>query len=99
VFAAVADRVLAMHPDDEPGRMLSSPALRTAGQCYAFAAADDVMVKLPEARVGELVGNGQGLPCATRPGRPMREWVRIPTPDEQTCLAFVLEARAFVAGS
>jgi hypothetical protein len=97
VFSAVAGRVLALHPADEEGRMLRAPALRTAGRCYAFGPAADLMVKLPAARVEELIGSGQGLPCAPRAGRPMREWVRIPAPDEESCLAFVLEARTFVA--
>lgn len=95
-FAAVARQVLEQHPGDEPGRMLHSPGLRTAGRFYAFAPAADLMVKLPAVRVTELVGTGRGLPCETRPGRPMREWVRIPAPAEGDCLALVLEARTFV---
>ena len=56
------------------------------------------MLKLPAARVTDLIDSGRGLPCAPRPGRPMREWVEIPSPDEESCLAYVLEARTFVAG-
>ena len=99
MFTAVVARVLAVHPEDEEARMLRAPALRTAGQCYAFAPGADLMVKLPSTRVDELVGSGGGLPCAPRGGRPMREWVRIPAPDEETGLAYVLEARAFVRGA
>jgi hypothetical protein len=98
-FEAVTDRVLAGHPHDEPGRMLQSPGLRTGGRFYAFAPVDALVVKLPAQRVAALIGEGRGEPCAPRPGRPMREWVRIPAPDEETALAFVLEARAFVAGA
>lgn len=29
----------------------------------------------------------------------MREWVTLPDPDEEACLAYLREARAFVAGS
>ena len=99
VFPAVVERVLALQPGDEVGRMLHSPGLRTGGTFYAFATPEgDVVLKLPAARVDELVGAGQGAPCSPRPGRPMREWVVLPAPDEGTCLAYVLEARAFVAG-
>lgn len=45
-----------------------------------------------------LIDAGLGEPCSPRPGRPMRQWVRIPDPDEEAALSYVLEARAFVAG-
>ena len=77
--------------------MLHAPGLRTAGKSYAFATADDLVVKLPAPRVAQLVGSGRGQPCAPRPDRPMREWVCIPAPDEESCLSYVLEARTFVA--
>jgi hypothetical protein len=95
-FAEVCGRVLAQHPGDEEGRMLRSPGLRTAGKFYAFATGPDVIVKLPAARVAELVGSGAGQPCEPRPGRPMREWVVLPVVDVDSCLAAVLEAREFV---
>jgi hypothetical protein len=97
VFRAVAQRLRTTHPEDQEGRMLRSPGLRAAGRFYAFATATDLVVKLPAARVGELVDCGRGLVCSPRPGRPMREWVRIPAPDEANCLAYLLEARSFVA--
>lgn len=90
----VFDTVLALHPGDEPGRMLHAPALRASGHCYAFTTGDAMMVKLPAARVARLVAAGLGEPCAPRPGRPMREWVRVPA---EGSLDLVLEARAFVS--
>jgi hypothetical protein len=98
VFEAVTDAVLARHPDDERGRMLQSPGLRTGGTFYAFAPAGALVVKLPQERVLALIDAGLGEPCSPRPGRPMRQWVRIPGPDEEAALSYVLEARAFVAG-
>lgn len=58
--------------------MLRSSGLKTAGRFYAFATATDLVVKLPSSRVSELIDSGRGLPCSPRPGRPMKEWVRIP---------------------
>jgi hypothetical protein len=99
VFTWVAEQVLAEHPDDEQGRMLHSPGLKTGGKFYAFAAnAEDLMVKLPAARVQEIIAEGLGVPCETRPGRPMREWVQITAPDETSCWSYVLEARSFLTG-
>ena len=71
VFSPAAHRVLTMYPDDEEGRMLRSPGLKTAGKFYGFASADDLVVKLPSSRVDELIGSGRGSPCSPRPGRPM----------------------------
>jgi hypothetical protein len=99
VFAVVAERVLALHPEDQAGRMLHSPGLRTGGKFYGFAPHDGLIVKLPAARVTELIDRGLGEACSPRPGRPMREWVQIPAPDEQAALGYLLEARAFVAGT
>lgn len=96
VFAAVSQQVLAAHPDDDEGRMLRSPALRTSGAAYAFVTAAGLVVKLPEDRVAQLVESGRGLPCSPGRGRPMREWVRLPATDEAVCREYVLEARAFV---
>lgn len=98
MFAGVSRQVLAQFPDDEPGLMLRSPGLRTAGRFYAFASEDDVVLKLPASRVAEMISSGAGLECSPRPGHPMREWVKILEPDEADCLAAVLEARSFVAG-
>jgi hypothetical protein len=78
--------------------MLQSPGLRTGGRFYAFATAEQLIVKLPADRVAELIGSGHGTPCSPRPGRPMREWVCLPDLDEAACLAYVLEAREFVSG-
>jgi hypothetical protein len=91
---AVFDEILRQHPGDEPGRMLRSPALRTGGRYYAFTSGDEVIVKLPAARVAELIAAGTGRPCSPHPGRPMREWVRVPAED---CAVHILEARTFVA--
>ena len=99
LFGSVRDRVLARHPGDEEGRMLRAPALKTAGKVYAFAAGTDVVVKLPASRVADLIDSGGGAPCSPRPGRPMKEWVRLVEPDEETCCSVVLEARSFVARS
>ena len=97
VFARVSHQLLSEFAGDEQGRMLQSPGLKTGGKFYGFATAGDVVVKLPSARVDELIEAGQGLPCSPRPGRPMKEWVRVMAPDEEACRSYLLEARAFVS--
>jgi len=57
----------------------------------------ELVVKLPAARVDELVEAGAERFDANK-GRPMREWVRLRPAGEQQCEAYAAEARAFVAG-
>jgi hypothetical protein len=90
----VFERVLEEHPGDERGRVLHSPGLKTAGEFYAFVTGDDLVAKLPAARVTELIATGVGRPCEPRQGRPMRQWVLL-TPTDQ-CAAYLAEAREFV---
>lgn len=99
LFETVVVRMLAEHPDDERGRMLRSPGLRTAGRFYAFATSTHLVVKLPADRVAALVRDGAGSPCDPRGGHPLREWVRLTPEDAATAIADVRDARAFVAAS
>ncbi|UDL97520.1 hypothetical protein [Streptomyces longhuiensis] len=98
VFEDASRTLLEEHPGDERGRMLQSPGLKTSGMFYAFATGNDLVVKLSAARVVELIEAGTGLPCAPRPGRPMRQWVRLTPADAEQCLAYLAEAREFVTG-
>ncbi len=97
VFESVCRRLLETHPADERGRMLSSGGLKTAGKFYAFATRDDLIVKLPAARVRELIATGEGQPCSPGGRSPTKEWVCLAPPGEEACAAYVLEARTFVA--
>ena len=97
MLEVIAGRVLAEHPDDERGRMLHSPGLRTSGRFYAFATSTHLVVKLPAERVAALVADGAGSPCDPRGGHPMREWVLLVPRDTAEAAASVREARAFVA--
>lgn len=98
VFERASRMVLDGHPDDERGRMLHSPGLKTAGRFYAFAAGDGLTVKLAATRVSELIAAGVGRACEPRRGRPMRQWVRVTPADADACTAYLVEARTFVAG-
>ncbi len=96
LFESASEQLLASHPGDDRGRMLQSPGLKTAGKFFAFATKDDLVVKLPAARVAELIVTGAGRPCSPAHGRPMREWVRVRPTDAEACAAFLAEARSFV---
>ncbi len=82
----------------ERGRMLRASGLKTAGRFFAFTTGGDLVVKLPEGRVNDLVNRDASRPCQIGPGRPMREWVRVMPPDDEACVAYLIEAREKVAG-
>lgn len=100
IFETVSRRLLDAHPADQRGRMLHAPALRTGGACYAFSADGELFVKLPAARVDELVAAGTGQPCdPSGKGRPMKQWVRLSPGTEQAWTAYLVEARNFAVQS
>ena len=53
-----------------------------------------LVVKLPEARVAELIGSGVGQPFAPA-GRVFKEWLSVPQPDRLLWLALLREGVAF----
>jgi hypothetical protein len=55
-----------------------------------------MVIKLPRARVEELINERIGLPFAPA-GKVFREWVAIPKPDGRRWTKLLLESVAFVA--
>ena len=96
VFEAAARRLRADDDAVEHGRMFHNDGLKVDGRFLGFATKDDVVVKLPADRVGELIARGDGRPCQIGK-RTMREWVRLQPADEETCAAYLREARRFVS--
>ena len=77
------------------GKILHATGLKTGGKFFAFVSRGALVLKLPAARVDELVAAGAERFDAGK-GRPMREWVEMRPADEAECTALVAEARAFV---
>ena len=77
------------------GRGFGSAALKINNKIFAMLADDRLVVKLPRARVAELIETGHAQPFDAGKGKPMREWVVL-TGDETECRALVVEAQAFV---
>jgi hypothetical protein len=76
------------------------PCLRVDGEFFATCdhRTGELIVKLPRARVQELID--QGLGQAFNPaGRVFREWVLVPERDEQRWTELLTEARVFVSGA
>jgi hypothetical protein len=73
IFESVSRQLLAEYPCDQQGRMLRSVGLKTTGKFFAFTTKRDLVVKLPAARVAELIASGASQPCDPGKGRPMKE--------------------------
>ena len=77
------------------GRGFGSDALKINNRIFAMLARGRLVVKLPRARVTELIETGRGEPFDAGKKTPMKEWVAL-TGDEAECRALVVEAQAFV---
>jgi TfoX/Sxy family transcriptional regulator of competence genes len=76
------------------GTMFGSKGLRTGTKYFAIWWHSQLVVKLPVARIEDVVGAGQAVPFEPMEGRPMRGWIVVePAADWG---ALVSEAQAFV---
>src|ERR1044071_5536346 len=62
-----------------PGRGFGSSALRYHKKIFAMCVDGELVVKLPAARVSELVDDGAGVRFDGNKGTPMKEWFRLPS--------------------
>ena len=79
--------------------MMGYPCVRLAGRFLASydTGAGGLVVKLPRARVDELVARGLGEPFAPA-GKVFREWVSLPAVDRVLWQALLSEAVEFASG-
>jgi hypothetical protein len=98
-FAALAEPLLA-RPGVERSTMMGLPCLRLDGAFFASCdrRTGDLLVKLSEARVDELVDAGRAHAFAPA-GRRFREWAAVPPERSRTWRRLLDEALAFVGGA
>jgi hypothetical protein len=97
MFERVSNRMVGQKGGIQRGRMMQSEGLRTpAGRFFAFVRRGELVVKLPAARVSQLVASGEGTPFDAGKGRPMREWVCLRPADEGTLASYAAEASGLV---
>jgi hypothetical protein len=100
-FASVV-QAFAQDPDVTPpgtGKGFGSGALKVGKKIFAMVSSrSEFVVKLPPARVAELVAAGRGKYFDAGRGKPMKEWLVV-TAGESTWIPLAKEARKFAAGS
>jgi hypothetical protein len=77
------------------GSGFGSNAIKINKSIFAMLVDNRLVVKLPAARVTELISSGDGLPFDAGKGKPMKEWVGL-TVDDEICRGLVAEAMMFV---
>ena len=95
LFWALAERLLG-EPPVTRSTMMGFPCMRFDGRFFASIDRDskDLVVKLPAARVEELIASGQGTVFAPN-RRVFREWVAVPVPDRDLWTALLEESKAY----
>jgi hypothetical protein len=98
-FWDLAERLLA-RPGVERSTMMGLPCLRIHGGFFASCdrRTGDLLVKLSEARVDELVDAGRAHAFAPA-GRRFRAWAAVPPERSRTWRRLLDEALAFVGGA
>ncbi len=80
------------------GTIMNGRCLRVGKEFLALVdyQGSGLVVKLPKARVAELIHSGVGKPFAPA-GRVFKEWLSVPKPDRRRWLGLLREGIAFVA--
>jgi hypothetical protein len=98
LFWRLASELQAEDPRIIEGTIMNGRCLRVGKEFLALVdyKGSGLVVKLPRARVAELIESGVGQPFAPA-GRVFKEWVSVPKPDRRRWLGLLREAIAFVA--
>lgn len=94
-FAALA-REFKRRAGVTTGRMFGSEALKVGDKTFAMLVKEPLVVKLPAARVEQLIAEGVGERFDPGHGRLMKEWLGVPPDAPVDWRVLTDEALAFV---
>ena len=77
-------------------RGFGSDSLCVRGKIFAIPKSGGLVLKLPSARVAQLIASGDGTPFDGGKGKPMKEWVVLSSTAEDRWLDLAKEALTFV---
>lgn len=91
-YAALVDELVGLAGVTPPrgGSGFGRGALRYEGKIFAMLVRGRLVLKLPEARVSDLIAAGEGVNFDANKGTPMREWLSL---DPESRLAWPPLAR------
>jgi hypothetical protein len=97
LFWELALELAAEDPRVVEGTIMNGRCLRVKNEFLALVdyKGSGLVVKLPKARVAELIESGAGQPFAPA-GRVFKEWLSVPKPDRRRWLGLLREGIAFV---
>ncbi len=97
-FAQVAKAFKRDPTVTQAGRLFGSThVLKVGGKLFAMQRGDQLVVKLPEAVVDDLIRSGQGEHFDSGQGRHLKQWVRLLNSSEGLWLPLAQQAKAFVS--
>jgi hypothetical protein len=88
-----------VRPPDGDRRRFGSDALKAGASIFAMLTDEELVLKLPRARVTELIAARKGRPFDAGKGTPMKEWVVVVDDDMDTWRELAEEAFAFVSAA
>ena len=91
-----ADRPGVTHLSEGKG-FGSSGQLKAGGRIFAMLVRGELVLKLPRARVEQLVASGEGVHFDAGKGKPMREWFVLSPHSKKRWHVLAQEALRFVA--
>jgi hypothetical protein len=96
-YAALVDDLVGAAGVTPPqgGSGFGRSALRFQGKIFAMLVRGRLVLKLPEARVSELIAAGEGLNFDANKGTPMREWLSLHPESSLSWLPLASEALDF----
>ncbi len=80
------------------GSGFGARSLKVDGRIFAMCPREHLVVKLPAARVAQLIAENMGSAFDAGKGRPMREWLTVQEDTLATWLRLAREAYGFVHG-
>jgi hypothetical protein len=96
IVGALGDERGVMRPDPGASASFGAAALRVDGRIFAMVSRGRLVMKLPAARVAELIVGGDGEPYDAGKGRPMKEWVAFDPRGNRSWVDLATEALDFV---